>query len=76
MLDELLVRRSHLHENASIGLCCFDTDLRYVQINRWLAALNGVSVEEHIESHEGRLRATRSSDRGMTFHIALPVTVE
>ena len=48
MHDALLANHSHLYEHASIGLCCFDTHLRYVQINRWLAAINGRSVEEHL----------------------------
>ena len=34
--------------NAPIGLCYFDTDLRYRYINRWLADMNGVSPEQHL----------------------------
>ncbi len=30
---------------APIGLCCFDTNLRFVFINNFLAELNGISVE-------------------------------
>ncbi len=33
---------------APIGLCCFDTNLRFVFINDHLAAVNGISVEEHL----------------------------
>ena len=33
---------------APIGLCCFDRTLRFVFINDYLAALNGISVEEHL----------------------------
>ena len=35
---------------ARIGLCYFDADLRYVEINEWLAALNGLTPTQH----EGR----------------------
>ncbi len=38
----------HVYREAAVGLCYFDRDLRYVQINDWLAAINGLSVEEHI----------------------------
>lgn len=30
------------------GTCVLDRDLRYVTISRWLADLNGPSVEEHL----------------------------
>lgn len=43
-VDEL----KHGYREAAIGLCYLDRDLRYVQINEWLAAVNGVSVEDHI----------------------------
>ena len=36
------------YDNAWTGLCYFDTDLRYVEINDWLAALNGLTPEEHV----------------------------
>lgn len=36
------------YREAPIGLCHFDTELRYVWINEWLAALNGIPVEEHL----------------------------
>ena len=34
--------------NAPIGLCYFDTDLRYRYVNKWLADMNGVSPEQHL----------------------------
>ena len=37
-----------VYANAPIGLCYLDTDLRYVYINEWLAAINGLSVDEHV----------------------------
>ncbi len=36
------------YEQARIGLCYLDTDLRYVEINEWLAALNGLAPAEHL----------------------------
>ncbi|MEE8155620.1 MAG: PAS domain S-box protein [Phycisphaerales bacterium] len=33
---------------APIGLCCLDTKLRFVFVNEWLAAMNGLSVKEHL----------------------------
>jgi len=34
--------------DAPIGLCYLDLDLRYVQINTWLATVNGLAVSDHI----------------------------
>ncbi len=36
------------YDDAAVGLCYFDTDLRYLYINRWLARLNGLPVEKHL----------------------------
>jgi len=33
---------------APVGLCYFDTDLRFLYINEWLASINGLSVEAHL----------------------------
>ena len=38
----------HVYRTAPIGLCLFDTELRYLHINEWLAAINGLSVEAHL----------------------------
>ena len=37
-----------VYANAPIGLCYFDTDLRFRYINAWLARINGISVEAHL----------------------------
>ena len=37
-----------LYREAPIGLCYLDTELRYVQINDWLAAINGLPASEHL----------------------------
>ena len=38
----------HAYDDAAVGLCCLDTDLRYLHINKWLAQLNGLPVEKHL----------------------------
>ena len=38
----------HLYREAPIGLCFVNTDLRYVQINDWLAKVNGLPASEHL----------------------------
>ena len=43
-----LAELNHLYDTAPVGLCLFDTDLRYVRINRRLAAINGHSIKEHL----------------------------
>ena len=32
------------YKTAPIGLAFFDTDLRFVHVNDWLAAINGLTV--------------------------------
>ena len=39
---------SSLYDEGPIGLCYFDLDLRYVDINERLAAVNGLAVKEHL----------------------------
>jgi PAS domain S-box-containing protein len=49
--DEARRQRDELewiYNNASVGLCFFDRDLRYKRVNRWIAELDGHSIEEHI----------------------------
>ena len=38
----------HIYRQAPVGLCHFDIELRFIHINERLAALNGISVEEHL----------------------------
>ena len=49
--DELI----GMFAQAPIGLCCFDRTLRFVYINDYLAAINGISVEEHLGRSIGEL---------------------
>ena len=37
-----------LYKEAPIGLCYLDADLRYIHINDWLAAINGLPAEQHL----------------------------
>jgi len=37
-----------LYAIAPVGLCYFDTDLRFLYVNEWLASINGLSVEAHV----------------------------
>jgi len=51
LLEKDLAERNWLtriYKEAPVGLCCFDTQLRYLDINENLAALNGLSVEDHL----------------------------
>ncbi len=37
-----------IYQNAPIGLCVLDTNLRYRRINERLAGMNGLTVEQHL----------------------------
>ena len=39
---------TQVFQDVPNGFCTFDIDFRYVFVNEWLAALNGVSAAEHI----------------------------
>ena len=45
---ERLLALEATYADAPIGLCAFDTELRWVRINDWLARLNGIPPEKHI----------------------------
>jgi len=42
------VEVGQLYAAAPVGLCYFDTDLRFLYINEWLARINGLPVEAHV----------------------------
>ena len=46
--DLLLAELIRSYEEAPVGLCYFDTNLRFLHINDWLAAINGMPVAEHL----------------------------
>jgi PAS domain S-box-containing protein len=45
---ERLLALEATYADAPIGLCAFDTSLRWVRINDWLARLNGIAPARHI----------------------------
>lgn len=47
-LEGTLARLDTLLEHAPVGFGFYDTELRYVRVNRPLAEMNGLSIEEHI----------------------------
>ena len=46
--DQLSEALQRIYKEVPVGLCLFDTDLRFRHINDWLAALNGLSGEDHL----------------------------
>ena len=47
-LSEQADEVERLYATAPVGLCYFDTDLRYLYVNEWLACINGLSVQAHL----------------------------
>jgi len=47
-LSEQADEPERLYAIAPVGLCYFDTELRFVYINEWLARINGLTVEAHL----------------------------
>ncbi len=47
-LSERAGEVERLYAIAPVGLCYFDTDLRFLYINEWLARINGLSVKAHL----------------------------
>ena len=43
-----LVELIGMFSQAPVGFCCFDSNLKFAFINNHLAAINGISVEEHL----------------------------
>jgi len=46
--SEQAVEAERVYAAAPVGLCYFDTELRFLYINEWLASINGLSVEAHL----------------------------
>ncbi len=46
--DQLAERLNRIYRDVPIGLCYFDRDLRFLLINGWLAAINGIPVDDHL----------------------------
>jgi PAS domain S-box-containing protein len=47
-LSELTCGMGRLYAIAPVGLCYFDTELRFLYINEWLARINGLPAEAHL----------------------------
>ncbi len=47
-LSERASEVERLYGISPVGLCYFDTDLRFRYINEWLARINGIPVEAHL----------------------------
>jgi len=47
-LSERAGEAERIYTIAPVGLCYFDTDLRFIYINEWLARINGLPVEAHL----------------------------
>ena len=47
-LSERAGEIERLYAIAPVGLCYFDTELRYLYINEWLARINGLPMEAHL----------------------------
>lgn len=75
-------------DRAPLGLAVFDTDLRYVRINRLLADLNGAPIDDHIgktvrdmapdvgDGAERRLRSVLRSNLPVTGHVYEAATAD
>jgi PAS domain S-box-containing protein len=55
-------RAERLYAIAPVGLCYFDTDLRFRYVNEWLARINGLSVEAHLGQTIGELLKDVAAD--------------
>lgn len=54
-LHSLRVRVENICDNAPVGLCYFDINLKFVHVNQWLASMNGLTINEHIGYSIGEL---------------------
>jgi PAS domain S-box-containing protein len=44
-----------IYDAAPVGLCVLDRDLRFVRVNRRLAEMNGISVQDHLGRSVGEI---------------------
>ena len=58
-------------DDAPIGLCYLDADLRYVHINEWLAQLNGLPVAAHLGKTIGEVLPDVASGVELQFQQVL-----
>jgi len=55
LLEDLILDIHSVYKDLPIGLCCLDTDFRYIHINEWLAKINGMPAEDHLGRTIGEL---------------------
>ena len=48
MVEQRTAELESMLANATIGLAFFDRDVRYLRVNRCLARMNGIPLEEHL----------------------------
>ena len=48
LTERPLSELTQIFRDVPVGLCTFDLSLRFVFVNEWLAALNGVPAAEHL----------------------------
>ena len=46
--QDLIQEMQRIYRDLPVGLCYLDTDLRFIQINCWLAEINGLPVDDHM----------------------------
>ncbi len=46
--NQLAPELTRVYKDIPVGLCFLDCDLRYLLINDWLAALNGIPADDHL----------------------------
>ncbi|MFJ6212762.1 SpoIIE family protein phosphatase [Streptomyces sp. NPDC092296] len=61
-VEQDLAVRDALFEQAALGICVIDGDLRYAAVNQALAAMNGLPPEEHIGRTTGEVLPERGAD--------------
>ena len=61
-------------DDAPIGLCYLDTDLRYVHINEWLARINGLPVAAHLGKTIGEVLPDVAASRQRRDRAPAPTT--
>jgi|ETNmetMinimDraft_30_1059905.scaffolds.fasta_scaffold68112_1 PAS domain S-box-containing protein len=47
-IEQMAAEMRRRFKDTPVGLCYFDAELRYLQINEFLAAVNGLPAEDHI----------------------------
>ncbi|MQS13837.1 SpoIIE family protein phosphatase [Streptomyces kaniharaensis] len=57
-----LAVRDALFEQSPLGIAILDTDLRYTAVNRTLAEMNGVALEDHVGRTTGETLPERAAD--------------